>query len=143
VASGGDVSASGGSVSYTVGQVTYTMHTGSDGSVTQKIQQVYKITVESGLDHTGDITLQCAAYPNPAKDYLILKINDHGQTKDGLPQQKLSLQLYGIRGNIIETRKITATETTIPLTRLAAGSYFLKIFSDNTPIKTFKIIKTQ
>lgn len=143
VASGGDATGSGGSVSYSAGQVTYTMYSGSDGSVTQKIQQVYTITVESGLDHTGDINLECAAYPNPASDYLILKVNDPGQTEYALPQQKLSFQLYGIHGNIFETRKITATETTIPLTRLAPGSYFLKIFSDNSSIKTFKIIKTQ
>ena len=143
VASGGDATGSGGSVSYSAGQVTYTMHSGSDGSVTQKIQQVYKITVETGLDQARDITLACAAYPNPSTDYLILKINDNGQTEYALPQQELSFQLYSIRGNIIETRKITATETTIPLNNLAPGSYFLKILSDNTSIKTFKIIKTQ
>ena len=143
VAAGGDASGSGGVVSYSVGQVTYTTHSGSDGSVTLGIQQVYTITVESGLDQAGGITLACAAYPNPASDYLILKINDPGQTGYAGPHQDLSFHLYGINGNMIEKRKITATETTIPLTRLAPGSYFLKIISEDTSIKTFKIIKSQ
>jgi hypothetical protein len=143
VTSGGDATGSGGSVSYSAGQVTYTKYSDSDGSVTQKIQQVYTITVETGLDQAGDITLQSSAYPNPATDQLILKISARGPTEYALHQQKLSFQLYGIHGNIIETREITATETTIPLNRLAPGCYFVKIRSDKRSIKTFKIIKIQ
>ena len=141
VAAGGDASGSGGAVSYSVGQLTYTTHSGSDGSVNQRIQQVYKIIVESGLDQAGDITLACTAYPNPATDYLILKVNDPLQAGYAGPQQDLSFQFYGINGNIIEKKKITATNTTIPLNELAPGSYFLKIISNKKSIKTFKIIK--
>jgi hypothetical protein len=41
--SGGEVTGCGGSSSYSVGQVVYATHTGSNGSISQGVQQSYEI----------------------------------------------------------------------------------------------------
>jgi hypothetical protein len=44
-ASGSNASGSGGSASYSVGQVFYQIHSGSNGSVVEGVQQPYEISV--------------------------------------------------------------------------------------------------
>jgi opacity protein-like surface antigen len=135
-ASGGDASGSGGSVAYSVGQIVYTTNTGSNGSVTQGVQQPYEISITLGLAETG-INLNLSAYPNPTTNYLMLQID----ASAALSNQPMSYQLYDISGKLLESNTIVANSTTIKMEQLATGSYFLKVSQNNTLVKTFKIIK--
>jgi len=49
LATGADAAGSGGKVSYSVGQIAYTSQTGSNGSVTQGVQQPYEIFATVGV----------------------------------------------------------------------------------------------
>ncbi len=133
-ASGGDASGNGGSVSYSVGQVTYTTNTGTNGSVSQGVQQPYEISTVTGIEEAKGINLSCSAYPNPATDYLMLKIENY--TID-----KLFFQLYSTNGKLIENTKLTGSETKIDMSNLNTAVYFLKIIQNNKEVKIFKIIK--
>jgi hypothetical protein len=133
-ATGGNSEGFGGKVSYTVGQVVYMTITSTSGSVTQGVQQPYEISVKTSVEHATNIDLICSAYPNPSTDFLKLKIENYDS-------QDLSYLLYDIGGNLLENKKITASETIVHMSNFASGTYFLKVGKDGKEIKTFKIIK--
>ncbi len=130
---GGEATGSGGSVSFTTGQIVYKTQKGGSGkSMAEGVQQPYEISIISGIDEAKDIGLSVSLYPNPASDYLTLKVQD---------PSGLSYRLYDIQGRLLETQKIIGTTTEIELKHLANAAYFLKILRDRQQMKTFKIIK--
>ena len=131
---GGNANGNGGSVSYTVGQIASNMLSGTNGTATQGVQQPYEISAVTSVDEVKDINLICSVYPNPTTGFLILKVANY-------ENNKFSYCLYGVTGNLIETKKVLANETQISMGNLVSGSYFLKINSGSQEIKTFKIIK--
>ena len=53
----------------------------------------------------------------------------------------LSYQLYDLQGNEVESNIISEKLSTIILEEQPTAVYFLKVLQNNTPLKTFKIIK--
>ena len=131
-ASGGNATGNG-TVSYSIGQVVYTVNTNL-GSVAQGVQQPYEISVITAIEDAKDISLIFSVYPNPTTDFLKLKVMNYDM-------ENLSYWLYGVSGNLIETKKVQSGETQISMTNQLSGTYFLKITEGNKDIKTFKIIK--
>jgi hypothetical protein len=127
-ASGANAVDSGGSVSYTVGLVFYTTSTGTNGNVAQGVQQPFEISVVTGIEEAKGINLVCSAYPNPATDNVKLKVENY-------ETENLIYQLYDIRGNLLENKKIEGNETSIVMSNLVPGTYFLKV-SDNNKLST-------
>ena len=134
-AAGGNASGSGGSVSYSVGQIVYTTNAGTNGSVAQGVQQPFEISVVTGIEQANGISLQCSAYPNPATDYVKLKIENY-------QFENFTYQLYDFNGKILENKKLVESETSIFMGNYAPAIYFLKVIQSDKGIKTFKIIKT-
>ena len=136
-ATGGNASGSGGTVSYSVGQIVYGSSTGTNGSVVQGVQQTYVISVFTGVDNTS-IDLSYKVYPNPATDYLNLKLIN-------FEKSTYSYQLLDVSGKILESKTIVAEETSISMQALTGGNYLLKIVETNPDaakeLKSFKIIK--
>jgi hypothetical protein len=133
VASGGNATGNGGSTSYSVGQVLYTTNTGANGSVAQGVQQPYEITVIAGVNETA-IHLKLSVYPNPATNYIQLKVENE-------KLESLTYQLIDLQGKVINTEKVTASNTTIIMEALPKAIYLINIIKNNQLIKTFKIIK--
>lgn len=133
-ATGGNASGSGGTVSYSVGQIVYTNNTGTNGSVSQGVQQPYEISIVTELEETQGINLSITAFPNPTTDYLTLSIGNF-DTKN------LSFHLYDINGKMIQECKINVSETKISMTDLPPATYFLKVTENQKEVKTFKIVK--
>jgi Secretion system C-terminal sorting domain len=133
--SGGDAAGSGGSASYTVGQIVYTTNTDvTSGSVSQGVQQPYEISVITSLEEAKDISLEIVVYPNPATDFIRLKIENY-------EAEDLSYQLYNSNGTPVKNDIIQGRETTISMQNLLPATYFLKIIDDKIIVKTFKLIK--
>lgn len=133
-ATGGNASGSGGSASYSVGQAMYQTHTGTSGSVAEGVQQPYEISVVSGLEEANGINLLVSAYPNPTTDYLTLEVK-------GFELSDLHFQLYDINGKLLQSDKITNTQTSIVMSNLVPATYFVIITEGNKKVKTFQIIK--
>ena len=134
-AAGGNASGSGGSVSYSVGQVVYTTNTGTNGSVSEGVQQPFEISVVTGIEEAKDIFLNVSAYPNPTTDYLELKV-------ENLQLSELSYKLYDISGKVYQNKEIGNSITKIEMQNLPQGIYFIKVIdTKNKEFKTFKIIK--
>jgi len=131
---GGNASGSSGSVSYSVGQLVFNTNSASSGSVAQGVQQPFEISSVLGLEEIYGVNLHLFAYPNPATEFLTLKVeNDFNN--------ELSYQIFDIRGSILADKRIHDNETNIQVKNFAAATYFLKVFQNNKEIKTFKIIK--
>lgn len=97
-ATGGNATGTGGSVTYTVGQVVYTTNIGTNGTVARGVQQPYEIFIVTGIEQAKDITLVCSVYPNPASDFLTLKVENYDQ-------ENLSYQLMDTNGKLLESKK--------------------------------------
>ena len=133
-ASGGNANGNGGSASYTIGQLMYKTHFGVNGSISEGVQQPYEISTITGIEEAIGIVLVSSVFPNPATDFLTLRVEDYGN-------MDLYYHLFDINGRLVENSRVTGSETIINMTRFSAGIYILKIIDNNTDIKTFKIIK--
>ena len=132
-ASGGDATGSGGSSSYSVGQIVYTTHTGSNGTISQGVQQSYEIFTLSNAA-LSTVNLVATTYPNPTSDYVVLAISDDSLTD-------LTYALYDIQGKPIAKATISSKDTQIDMHSLSAGTYLLNVNQNNQKLKSFKIIK--
>ena len=132
-ASGGDATGTGGSSSYSVGQIVYTTHTGSNGSISQGVQQSFEIFTLSNAA-LSTISLTATTYPNPTSDYVVLAISDINLTD-------LSYALYDIQGKPIARDTTSSKDTQIDMHSLSAGTYLLNVNQNNQKLKSFKIIK--
>jgi len=141
-ATGGNAAGSGGSLSYSVGQVVYATNTGTNGSVAQGVQQPYEISTVTGIEEAKGINLSVTAYPNPTTDFLTLEVKEFDFSN-------LHFQLFDINGRLLQSEKITGTQTSIVMSNLVPATYFVKVIvksqgiASQQEVKTFKIIKTQ
>jgi hypothetical protein len=136
-ATGGEATGSGGFMSYSVGQLFYHTHGSANGTVAEGVQQPYEISVVTGDGEVTGIGLAVSAFPNPAKDYLILRAENDNFAN-------LEYHFYDVSGSLIMQKTITANETAIYLVSIEPGVYFLKVSQitpDHKELKTFKIIK--
>jgi hypothetical protein len=133
-ATGGNASGSGGSVSYTVGQILNSTISGTNGTVAQGVQQPYEISIVTATEEAKDIILEIQVYPNPATDFMKLKISNYNI-------QNLRYQLYDVNGSLLQDNKIEDNETSFVISNYVSAIYFLKVTDNNKVIKTFKIIK--
>ncbi len=131
-ASGGEATGNG-TVSYSVSQVVYTINTGSNGSVSQGVQQSIEILILSNPELIA-LTLTAVTYPNPTTDYVVLMLKDSNLTD-------LSYAMYDVQGRVISKGEIQQEATQITMQNLAVGAYILKVSQRNQGIKTFRIIK--
>ena len=95
----------------------------------------YYHPVSSGIPETIDE--QLTVYPNPVKDYLILKID----AASSLTGEMMSYSLFDLSGKLLESRKLEGNVTRISMRRLPPATYVIKISDGNKTRKEFKIIK--
>jgi len=116
------------------GQVVYTTNTGTNGSVAQGVQQPFEISVVTGIEQTKGINLSVSAYPNPATDFLMLKVENYDNGN-------LSYQLFDMNSKLLQNKKVTSNQTSIVMSNLVPATYFVKVIQENKEVKTFKVIK--
>jgi len=133
LATGGNAAGSSGKVSYSVGQIAYTSQAGSNGSVSQGVQQPYEIFATVGIENVN-INLEMSAFPNPTTDNLILTIND-------FEISNLTFQVFDVNGKLLQEKNIADNQTAIDFGKYSSGIYFLKIRQGKVEIKSFKVIK--
>ena len=134
VVTGKDASGSSGNISYSIGQVDYINATGTDGSISEGIQQPYEIYV-LGADEFPEITLIMAVYPNPTTSGVNLQIENYSGHHFGY-------YLFDLTGKLLADKKITETQTYIDMNRYEQAVYLLNVVDDNKrTVKSFKILK--
>ncbi|MEP6646016.1 MAG: T9SS type A sorting domain-containing protein [Saprospiraceae bacterium] len=131
VASGGNVTGDPGSISFTAGQIDFITQAGPAGILTEGVQQPFSINVVNGINETG-ITLDAVVYPNPASDYVELKLS---QPLD----PSLHYRLIDPLGRVLAKDLIVNETTRIEMSDLSNGVYYLLIEKDHDTAKTFQI----
>lgn len=138
VATGGVATGTGGSVTYSIGQVDFITVADNGNVISQGLQQAFEILVLKGEEpviiiDSGPVF---SLYPNPARDFVVIKVDNPG---DG----SLSYGLYDLLGRLIKKETLTGIRTTISLAGLPGANYVVTIFNSagNKVLKTFKIIK--
>jgi len=134
LSSGVNASGTGGSVNYSVGQLVTVTNNGTNGSVSQGVQQPFEIYILTELEQTNGIVLQYSVYPNPATDIMKLKFENY-------PVENVAYLLFDINGKLIETQKVEGNEVSIFMNNFVSGNYVLKVTKGNSELKAFKIIK--
>lgn len=129
---GGDATDGSVTVSYTVGQVA--VQANSDGSTTiyEGVQQPYEIQI-IGIDDYPGIVLNAIVYPNPTVGNVQLTMNNE--------QLEGEVRVFDMNGKILFVKKIEGENTEIPMSDLAAGTYFVNVVSEKQVLKTFKVVK--
>lgn len=134
LSSGVNAYGTGGSASCSVGQVVFVSNNGTNGFVSQGVQQPFEISMLTGIEQTNGITLQYSVYPNPTSHIIKLKI-------ENFPVQNGAYLLYDINGVLIETKTLEGNEVSIFMNKFVSGTYILKVTKGNSELKVFKIIK--
>jgi len=130
---GGNATGSGGSASYSIGQVVLSSGTDEAKTISQGFQQPYEILVVSIRELTGQKP-DCSLYPNPATDYIRLKV-------EAYEGGELSYMLYDMSGLILINSRLEGNEVMIPMQSQKPGTYLLKLSDGKQDLKIFKIIK--
>jgi hypothetical protein len=133
-ASVGEALGSGGSSSYSVGQMVYTNNTDTNGSVSQGVQQIYTISVVSGLEDELAANILLTVSPNPTSDFLNLLFED-------FKIEEMNYQLFDLQGKLLETNPVKAIQTQISMNHLPSAVYVIHVIRENQIVKSFRILK--
>lgn len=125
---------SSGSISYTIGEPVTETYSGTSTILTQGFQQ--SSLVVTGIFEPGGINYEITAYPNPAIEFVTVKVSSI-ETPD------MQYLLYDSNGRLLLRGLINDTETDIPFANYIPAEYILKILQNKTELISFKIIKTQ
>ena len=130
--SGGNGSGTGGSLSFSLGQIDYVYANGSNGSVSQGVQQPFEIFM-LGTNEIPEITLELSIYPNPTVDILYIKNKNVAL--------EFIYQLFDVTGKLIASSTKMVQQDQIDVSSFQSGTYILNIKTNNNASKSYKIIK--
>ncbi len=94
------------------------------------------------MDIYPAITLDAAVHPNPTADRLILTIGSSVGANNYSPLP-LRAALYNTNGQYIQTVDVAGAQTTINMSALSSGTYFLRVTDGQQTLKTFKVVKNR
>lgn len=132
---GGNAMGFGGNIAYSIGQIFYTANSGNGGLVSQGVQHAYNIIMVSDVDIPSSVIL--TVYPNPADEYINLKLN-------GNYKEKLAFRLIDIQGKLLVTGDLHEGEARISTVNFPESAYYIILFDQlGAIVKSFKFIKTK
>lgn len=126
---GGTAAGAVGSFSYSVGQPATLNASNDSKSAHEGVMQPATYRVES-ISEAQDIAV--SIFPNPTSDGVTLQ-RDY-------TDKPLTVELYSADGRRLETSDWETATMRLDMSRYAAGSYILKVNTDNR-ISTYKITK--
>jgi hypothetical protein len=119
-----------GSISFTVGEFMNNTFSSPDFILTQGFHQS-KIVIVDNLP-VLQLDIEILAYPNPAKEYVILEIEKY---------QNFSYVLIDMTGKIIDRNEVVSRQTEINFSKLEPSLYVLKVLRNEEDVRSFKITK--
>ena len=129
---GGTATGSGGTVTYTVGQIAVQTYSNGTFTISEGVQQPYEIQT-IGIDNYPGITLNAMVYPNPTVGNVQLTINNE--------QLEGEVKVFDMNGKFLFSKRIERQNIEIPMSDLAAGTYFVNVLDGTQVLKTFKVVK--
>lgn len=119
------------SISWTLGEVVIETFASGEYILTQGMHQG-ELLVTSIYEHE---MISVNVFPNPVSNVLHIKFaND-------LMLDKLTMQLFDVSGNLIDSQKLSHQETLYPFQNFKPGVYMLSITLESGERQTFRIVK--
>tara|TARA_B100000963_G_scaffold302845_1_gene275893 strand:- start:779 stop:1261 length:483 start_codon:yes stop_codon:yes gene_type:complete len=130
---GGHVKNNQFSLSYTIGEVVSGLARDrlNNIDITQGFHQP-NISIVSVEDHDFDVNI--TVFPNPAIDYINVKISDLERAN--------RFYIYDISGRLLSQQQILEKAFKIGFSQLSTGNYIILFTKDDTKIKTIKVQKS-
>ncbi len=131
-ATGGEATGTGGTVSFTVGQIDYSAQSGTNGSVSQGVQQpleFFNVGIEENVKNFSVLL-----FPNPTVAELHVDLK-----KVSLDQ--LNYILTDASGKQVQTSEVSSAELTINMVDYNRGNYFLNFVQNGKVVGSYKVIK--
>ncbi len=124
--SGGYDEGSNGSVSWSIGEPIVETYEGSSMNVTQGFHQpdIHVVSVSNFQD------IEISVYPNPTSD--LININS---------EEQLNIRVFDAAGREVMSTTTNNTSNQIDLSDLSRGAYTFVFESNESIVKTVKIIK--
>ncbi len=119
-------------ISWTLGEPVIQTLSNNNVLLTQGFHQA-KLTV-TAIEELDDLLMQISAYPNPTSNILKLSVKNSGK-------EELHYTLYTLDGKMLMQKQIESDLSEISMMNYVSAIYFLKVTSNNSTLKTFKIIK--
>jgi hypothetical protein len=129
-ASGNCFNTSSGSIAFTLGEPVIGTYSGLNNTLTQGFHQTRLSIVSLTMSQKKGFIIN--VYPNPATEYINLKVD---------MIQDIRYELYDLRGMLIATKQVDTDETEIPVGKLKPSIYLLKIFKGSQELQIVKIVK--
>ncbi len=133
VISGGEILTDNYMVSFSAGQVFYTSVDQEEKYITLGLQHpnINKLT---NIPVDEETNAEISVLPNPARD----KIFIHFQNRN---LSRYTIQMNSVNGDVIMKRIISGNEAEISLSGIYPGSYILLIYTEESFLGSFNIIK--
>jgi hypothetical protein len=119
-----------GSISYSVGEPITAVYENMEATLNIGFQQVYNSPIVS-IDESSTGP-EMSVYPNPADEILFVELEAFSGYQ---------IQLISTQGRILSQQRLSGPTTQLEIKDLAPGSYYIRAFSNQNEVKTFRIIK--
>lgn len=119
-------------MSWTIGEPVIETCMVGNSCITQGMHQSNLIV--SAIGQLSGLNLEIMAYPNPASEFVQLKVKSS-------KEEDLMYQLYEANGELLYSGVLEGNQAVIPMQSYAHATYLLKVVSGNSVFKTFKIVK--
>ena len=119
-------------ISWTLGEPVIETLSNGNSMLTQGFHQSKLIV--TAVDQIAELKFDITAYPNPTSDILRVEV-------ENVREQDLVYTLYSPDGRMLVQKQMESDISEIPLCNYVSATYFLKVSSGNTVLKTFKIVK--
>lgn len=131
VASGGEASGTGGTVSYTIGLPDFQTYSGSNGTISEGVQQAYELLSLNVNDWNKDF--QVVFYPNPVTDYLVIEVPE--------TDAELTYNILSHSGQLVKSGNLSEIKTSIEVRSFVSEGYFIEIRKNNQLVRHYQFIK--
>ena len=119
-------------ISWTLGEPVVTTLSNENSTLTQGFHQSKLIV--TAINEVSVPGFNIIAYPNPTSDILKVEVKN-------ISGQDLIYTLYSPDGRMLVQKQMESDISEIPMYNYVSATYFLKVSSSNTVLKTFKIVK--
>jgi len=153
VVAGQSTSDVGGSVSFSLGQTFYQLSRdgpNSDAYLIEGVQQPFIVSIETLDEDDPQIekvpnlennfarnndasNLEFSVFPNPFTNQVTISLEEFSED--------VVFLISDAQGRLVAQESILNQQTNLDLSALNDGLYYLAVFKENSPLKTFKLIK--
>jgi hypothetical protein len=117
---------------WSIGELQTETYAGSQNTLTQGFHQgTYIIT---GIDENPLLKFSVTAFPNPASEFIMLKVKSE-------KFNEMQYTITDLSGKVLQTGKLLNETKQINFANYAVGTYFISVSQNDRRVQSFQVIK--